>query len=39
MPLLKRKVFQKQDIQDGMLKDSDEVFFCQQTKEIFKNYE
>jgi hypothetical protein len=39
MPLLKRKIFQKKKIPDEILKDDEEVFYCEQTKEIFKTYE
>lgn len=38
MPLLKRKIFQKAKMPE-MLKDDEEVFYCEQTKEIFKTYE
>lgn len=38
MPLLKRKPFKRNPIPDG-LKDDDEVFYCKQTKEVFKSYE
>lgn len=38
MPLLRQKLFQKVSGQEK-LRDSDEVFFCETTNEIFSNYE
>lgn len=38
MPLLHRKPFAKNPVPRG-LRDTDEVFFCRATKEIFLNYE
>lgn len=38
MPLLKRKAFEKSTA-SGFLKDDDEVFHCEITDEIFKDYE
>lgn len=38
MPLLKRKDFEKTQPPEK-LRDDEEVFFCEQTKEIFRNYE
>lgn len=38
MPLLKRKAFEKSKA-SGYLKDEDEVFHCEITDEIFKDYE
>lgn len=38
MPLLRQKLFQKVSGQEK-LKDSDEVFYCETTNEIFSNYE
>ncbi|CRK91644.1 CLUMA_CG005294, isoform A [Clunio marinus] len=38
MPLLKRKPFKRNLIPEG-LKDDDEVFYCELTKEVFKTYE
>ena len=38
MPLLKKKPFKKRDPPPGLQPD-DEVFFCEATKEVFKDYE
>ncbi|KAJ8981350.1 hypothetical protein NQ317_002887 [Molorchus minor] len=38
MPLLKKKVFEKQSIPD-FLRDDEEVFYCEITNEIFRDYE
>lgn len=38
MPLLRQKLFQKVSGQEK-LRDSDEVFYCETTNEIFSNYE
>lgn len=38
MPLLKRKPFKRNPIPEG-LRDDDEVFYCEQTMEVFKSYE
>uniref|UniRef100_W4VS83 Bromodomain adjacent to zinc finger domain protein 1A n=1 Tax=Corethrella appendiculata TaxID=1370023 RepID=W4VS83_9DIPT len=40
MPLLRKKNKNFEDLKDReALKDNEEVFFCEQTKEIFRNYE
>ncbi|CAG9809326.1 unnamed protein product [Chironomus riparius] len=38
MPLLKRKPFKRNPIPEG-IKDDDEVYYCEATKEIFKSYD
>jgi bromodomain adjacent to zinc finger domain protein 1A len=38
MPLLKKKPFKRQSPPEG-LQPNDEVFFCEATKEVFKDYE
>jgi len=38
MPLLHRKPFSKNPVPRG-LRDTDEVFYCELTKEIFLSYE
>lgn len=38
MPLLKRQPFKRNPDPD-FLKDHEEVFFCESTKEIFRSYE
>jgi len=38
MPMLKKKQFEPVEPPEG-LKDDDEVFYCKQTNEIFKDYE
>ncbi|XP_044747001.1 bromodomain adjacent to zinc finger domain protein 1A isoform X2 [Coccinella septempunctata] len=38
MPLLKKKVFEKASPQE-FLRDDEEVFYCELTNEIFRNYE
>ena len=41
MPVLRKNQQQeeKQHNPDEVLKDNDEVFYCELTKEIFRNYE
>ncbi|CAG9857878.1 unnamed protein product [Phyllotreta striolata] len=39
MPLLKKKVFEKHTISDEHLRDDEEVFYCEITNEIFRDYE
>lgn len=38
MPLLKKKPFKRNKIPEG-LKDEDEVYYCEVTKEVFKTHE
>lgn len=38
MPLLKRKVFEKAKVPE-YLRDDEEVFHCEVTNEIFRDYE
>lgn len=39
MPLFKRKPFEKEQLNDQVLKDNQEVFYCELSKEIFVDYE
>lgn len=39
MPLIKRKPFEKEPNTHQVLKDNQEVFYCELSKEIFVDYE
>lgn len=40
MPLIsKKQKLEKVTVDEDVLKDSDEIFYCEISKEIFRNYE